>query len=71
MSRSDDSFTVTITDHGSGINEKIQQNIFDKFYQDDPSHSSEGNGLGQLYSYAVTMLHLKIALFGSMVEVMR
>lgn len=35
-----------IKDHGEGIPEESLPYIFDKFYQADSSHSSEGNGLG-------------------------
>jgi len=36
----------TIEDNGPGIDEAEQKRIFDKFYQADSSHKSEGNGLG-------------------------
>ncbi len=36
----------TVTDHGPGISPEEQGHIFDKFYQADSSHSTEGNGLG-------------------------
>ena len=36
----------TIEDSGPGIPEPERRRIFDKFYQSDSSHKSEGNGLG-------------------------
>ena len=37
---------ISIKDHGIGIKEENLPYIFNKFYQGDTSHASEGNGLG-------------------------
>ncbi len=41
-----DAACIDISDNGEGMDEKTLHKIFDKFYQCDTSHKSEGNGLG-------------------------
>jgi signal transduction histidine kinase len=37
---------VVVQDTGPGMDETAKKHVFDKFYQADPSRSTEGNGLG-------------------------
>jgi len=51
-----DAVKVAFTDHGIGMTEETRSRIFDKFYQGDTSHATEGNGLGLALAYRVTEL---------------
>lgn len=46
-----------VMDNGYGMDEENQKHIFDKFYQCDESHSTEGNGLGLAIVNKIVKLH--------------
>ncbi len=52
-----DSFSVSVANTGITIPNEIQGRIFNKFYQGDESHSSEGNGIGLALVKSITKLH--------------
>ena len=49
--------TVTVSNTGSEIPPEKLEKIWNKFYQADESHSSEGNGIGLVIVKRVTELH--------------
>lgn len=42
----DDNIIFTVDDEGPGISKEAQKHIFDRFYQEDNSRKTQGNGLG-------------------------
>ena len=46
LRREERQIVVEVIDEGPGMDEETAARIFDKFYQGDTSHKSEGNGLG-------------------------
>ena len=48
---------ISISNEGVGIEPSAQAHIFDKFYQADPSHATQGNGLGLSIVKKIVDLH--------------
>ena len=46
QSSDENGVTVCVSDTGCGMDEAMTKRIFEKFYQGDTSHATEGNGLG-------------------------
>ncbi len=52
-----DALEVSVSNFGPQIPEDQQSRIFDKFYQADESHSTEGNGIGLALVRKIVQLH--------------
>lgn len=49
--------TVSVTNSGHAVAPEEQEKIFNKFYQVDKSHATEGNGIGLAIAKQVVLLH--------------
>ncbi|SMP57283.1 HAMP domain-containing sensor histidine kinase [Anoxynatronum buryatiense] len=54
---SSDEITVSVKNNGPMISTENQNRIFNKFWQGDTSHSSEGSGIGLSIARRITELH--------------
>ena len=52
-----DSILLKVKDSGCGMTPEIKKHIFDKFYQGDISHVTQGNGLGLTIVEKIIKLH--------------
>lgn len=55
--KTDTSIVFTIQDEGPGVSENDIKHIFDKFYQGQGEHKSEGCGLGLALVYKIIMIN--------------
>ena len=46
VKREENNVVVSVSDEGGGISPEVGTHIFEKFYQGDSSHATQGNGLG-------------------------
>jgi signal transduction histidine kinase len=57
MRQIEDKVEITFRDNGAGISHNALPRVFDKFYQQDTSHSTAGNGLGLTIVRKIIELH--------------
>ncbi len=57
LHRKHDMVVFQILDNGCGMEEATKAHIFDRFYQGDPSHTTEGNGIGLTVVQKIVELH--------------
>jgi len=57
LTKENEQIVMSVTDNGIGISPESRKRIFEKFYQSDKSHNSNGNGLGLALVRRIVHLH--------------
>lgn len=57
LRKENEQIVMTVADNGIGISSENRKRIFEKFYQTDKSHGSQGNGLGLPLVRRIVHLH--------------
>lgn len=57
LHKQEDHIVFRIMDNGCGMSQEETDHIFDRFYQGDSSHTTEGNGLGLTVVNKIVKLH--------------
>lgn len=57
LHKQEDHIVFRIKDNGCGMSQEETDHIFDRFYQGDSSHTTEGNGLGLTVVNKIVKLH--------------
>lgn len=52
-----DELVCWVSDEGCGMDAETREHLFDRFYQGDTSHASEGSGLGLALCHRIVELH--------------
>ena len=57
ITENETTLSISITNYGTEISQEIKPKIFNKFYQGDLSHSTQGNGIGLAIVKKIVTLH--------------
>lgn len=57
LQKKDSQLHFSVMDNGCGMDETVKSHIFERFYQGDTSHRTEGNGIGLALVQKIVKLH--------------